>query len=214
MVLTAYSALFPATNSSVTVADGLRSCQTRLGRHRLRRFDASNGRQNHTALPYADRFRQRELSGMSTPPRPKRNRKQRRSSTRRPNAHEPKGRPAFALRDDAAASTASHPNVRDDRDTPLSRDGTAWDKPVIWVKWKWEYFCRGGLDREIADLPRRARTIDRQCPLYVLRRGDGRKQLESPCYARCQFGCSIVQRGSWGLLAFSTDFRSTVLGQS
>ncbi len=36
-----------------------------------------------------------------------------------------KARPAFAVRDDAAASTASHPNVRDDRDTPplSGRDG-------------------------------------------------------------------------------------------
>jgi hypothetical protein len=31
----------------------------------------------------------------------------------------PKVRPALASRDDAAASTASHPNVRDDRDTSL-----------------------------------------------------------------------------------------------
>jgi hypothetical protein len=43
-------------------------------------------------------------------------------------------------RDDAAASTASHPNVRDDRDTSLSRDGLARDKPVIWVKWEEGYF--------------------------------------------------------------------------
>jgi hypothetical protein len=31
----------------------------------------------------------------------------------------------FPLRDDAAASTASHPNVRDDRDTPLQGDETS-----------------------------------------------------------------------------------------
>src|SRR6266851_3182510 len=34
---------------------------------------------------------------------------------------------------DAAASTASHPNVRDDRDTPLLRDETAGFLDLIWV---------------------------------------------------------------------------------
>jgi hypothetical protein len=34
-------------------------------------------------------------------------------------------RPHALARDDAAASTASHPNVRDDRDTPLVGDETA-----------------------------------------------------------------------------------------
>ncbi|MDE2603839.1 MAG: hypothetical protein KGL62_15910, partial [Bradyrhizobium sp.] len=36
-----------------------------------------------------------------------------------------------SLRDDAAAATASHPNVRDDHDPPLSRDETAADKQLI-----------------------------------------------------------------------------------
>ena len=36
-----------------------------------------------------------------------------------------KARPAILARDDAAASTASHPNVRDDRDTPPVGDKTA-----------------------------------------------------------------------------------------
>jgi hypothetical protein len=35
-----------------------------------------------------------------------------------------KARPAFLLRDDAAASTASHPNVRDDGQRPSL--GTGW----------------------------------------------------------------------------------------
>jgi hypothetical protein len=34
--------------------------------------------------------------------------------------------------------------VRDDREPPLQRDGTARDKQVIWVKWKQEYFCKRG----------------------------------------------------------------------
>jgi hypothetical protein len=42
-------------------------------------------------------------------------------------------RPANTSAPDAAASTASLPNVRDDRDTPLQGDETAWDKAVIWV---------------------------------------------------------------------------------
>ena len=36
-----------------------------------------------------------------------------------------KTRPAFPMRDDAAASTASHLNVRDDRDTPLVSEKSA-----------------------------------------------------------------------------------------
>jgi hypothetical protein len=55
-----------------------------------------------------------------------------------------KARPAFPSRDDAAASTASHPNVRDDRDTPLVRDETARDMQVIWVRRKREYFLKPG----------------------------------------------------------------------
>src|SRR5258708_27847697 len=41
----------------------------------------------------------------------------------------------------AAASTASRSYVRDDRDTPLFRDGMAVDIEVIWVTRKQEYFC-------------------------------------------------------------------------
>ena len=44
---------------------------------------------------------------------------QRRSSCAPLIAHGRKVRPAITLRADAVASTASHPNVRDDRDTPL-----------------------------------------------------------------------------------------------
>src|ERR1700733_11979767 len=61
--------------------------------------------------------------------------------------------PCNALRDDAAASTASHPNVRDDRDTPLARDGMARDTPVIWVGRTAEYFSSEGWTGQISDLP-------------------------------------------------------------
>jgi hypothetical protein len=36
----------------------------------------------------------------------------------------------------ALASTASHPNVRDDGQRPLVRDETTQNKPVIWVERK------------------------------------------------------------------------------
>jgi hypothetical protein len=42
------------------------------------------------------------------------------------------------------ASIASHPNVRDDRDTPLVGDETATVMQVIWVKKEWKYFCERG----------------------------------------------------------------------
>jgi len=47
----------------------------------------------------------------------------------------------------AAASTASHPNVRDDRDTPLVGDETARVLKLIWARGEWKYFLKAGLDR-------------------------------------------------------------------
>src|SRR5882724_3077032 len=44
---------------------------------------------------------------------------------------------------DTFASTASHPNVRDDRDTPLVRDETARTINLIWGEREAEYFCAG-----------------------------------------------------------------------
>ena len=44
---------------------------------------------------------------------------------------------------DTFASTASHPNVRDDRDTPLVRDETASVISLIWGGREAEYFCAG-----------------------------------------------------------------------
>src|SRR6266436_9396576 len=41
---------------------------------------------------------------------------------------------------DTLASTASHPNVRDDRDTPLVRDETARTINLIWGEREAEYF--------------------------------------------------------------------------
>jgi hypothetical protein len=42
------------------------------------------------------------------------------------------------------ASIASRSNVRDDRETPLNRDGTVLDVKVIWVERKQESFCGTG----------------------------------------------------------------------
>jgi len=55
----------------------------------------------------------------------------------------------------AAASIASHRNVRDDRDPPLIRGETGAVKAVIWVKREVGIFLRGGLDRDVRDLPGR-----------------------------------------------------------
>jgi hypothetical protein len=59
--------------------------------------------------------------------------------------------PAIPSRDDAAASTASHPNVRDDRDTPLVGDETVRNKEVIWVRMKREYFLNPGWTGKSSD---------------------------------------------------------------
>ena len=70
--------------------------RARLGRTRLHQLDTSNGCQDHTVLPYAISVvrlaRRRSLTG--------------------------KARPAITLRANAAASTATRPNVRDDGQRP------------------------------------------------------------------------------------------------
>jgi len=53
-------------------------------------------------------------------------------------------RPARYCSPDAAASTASLPNVRDDRETPLYRAGTSGDMHLIWVSGEGKYFCKRG----------------------------------------------------------------------
>jgi len=58
------------------------------------------------------------------------------------------------------------PNVRDDRDTPLSRDGMAGDMEVIWVKREVEYFSRAGWTRDCQranHLQRVARISEATC---------------------------------------------------
>ena len=53
-------------------------------------------------------------------------------------------RPASPQAPDAAASTASRPNVRDDGQRPSQRGGTAGEILVIWGEREAECFCRDG----------------------------------------------------------------------
>src|SRR5882724_6321264 len=105
MVLTVSSALFPATNSSCHRHRRIKvlrkpgwACKN------LRRLDTSNGCQDHTALPSAaTRLRQKASPGKA----PFVSRALDRSRENPPCDIKPAN---------AAASTASHPNVRDDHD--------------------------------------------------------------------------------------------------
>jgi len=62
------------------------------------------------------------------------------------------GKPALRtpLAPDAAASTATRPNVRDDGQRPSSRDGMAGVVGVIWVSREAEYFCGRGWTGQIS----------------------------------------------------------------
>ena len=126
MVLTAYSALFPATNSSCHRHRRIEWC-ARSGwiRNHLRRLDTSNGCQDHTALPSA------------TAP----------FVLRAAIAHETLKKSALrSLPTRAALSRPPHPrpNVRDDRDTPLMRAGTTPVIPLMLANDQAVYFSREG----------------------------------------------------------------------
>ena len=84
----------------VTVAGGLKAfVAPGWADQNLRRLDTSNGCQDHTVLPYA------KAPFVCAPF----------------NRSRAEARPAIPFAPDAAASTASHPNVCDDPDTPLAR---------------------------------------------------------------------------------------------
>jgi hypothetical protein len=122
---TVYGALSPATNSSCHRHRRIKGCLGPVRPTRLRRLDTSNGCQNHTLLPYA-------ATRLCQPPssevglrRVKRLRRAKASFVWRAMiAH---GRSALRspFAPDAAASTASHPNVCDDGQRPSWRDETA-----------------------------------------------------------------------------------------
>ena len=72
----------------------------------------------------------------------------RRSSARRARSRITALQTPFAP--DAAASTATRPNVRDDGQRPSSRDGMAGVVGVIWVSREAEYFCGRGWTGQIS----------------------------------------------------------------
>ena len=90
----------------VTVADGLKDCLNPVGSTHLRQLDTSNGCQDHTVLPYAASPVVCALCSLTE------------QSPPCEHHHAP----------DAAASTASRPNVRDDGQRPSS--GTGWRELV------------------------------------------------------------------------------------
>jgi len=102
MVLTAYSALSPATNSSCHRHRRIKVLPTRSGSQNLRQLDTSNGCQDHTALPYA------ATSFVFTPL----------------DRSRAKARPATVARAQRCRVHRIPPNVRDDGQRPsLRRDG-------------------------------------------------------------------------------------------
>jgi hypothetical protein len=112
----AYGALSPATNSSChrhrQISDFTRPGWACKNLHRL---DTSNGCQDHTLLPYAaTRLHQKRLCRALAP------------FVLR-EGYRSRDKPALRFRPyaDAAASTASRPNVRDDGQRPSLKDETA-----------------------------------------------------------------------------------------
>jgi hypothetical protein len=110
----------------------------------------------------------------------------------------------FAVRHGAARPASprrpSHPapNVRDDREAPLLRDGTGGDVLLIWGRDKAEYFCKGDWTTQITlirldksafwrKLP--ARRLDTHGPHFVNR---GLRHCLLP--DRCRFRPSIAHQ--------------------
>ncbi len=134
MVLTAYSELSPATNSSCHRRRRIKVLPNPVGLAHLRRLDTSNGCQDHTALPSASApFVHTPVEGSRA-------------------FAQSKARPAFTSRDDAAASTASRPAFVTIASRPSEeRDGR--NKEMIWVRWKRGIFFARGLDRNLVICP-------------------------------------------------------------
>ena len=90
----------------------------RSDRIRHRQLGTSNGCRDHTVLPYASApYVLRDVFAHGQPPCEQ------------------------LLAPDAAASTATRPNVRDDGQRPSSRDGMAGFVRVIWGRREADYFC-------------------------------------------------------------------------
>jgi hypothetical protein len=131
-----------------SIAGELTARIARLSFANLRRLDASNGRQNHTVLPYAASPAKNFDQPSAGQPKPKR----KRLSAVRLRAMFTHGKSALRtpLAPDAAASTATRPNVRDDGQRPSSRDGMAGVVRVIWGRGEAEYFCIRGWTGQIS----------------------------------------------------------------
>jgi hypothetical protein len=65
------------------------------------------------------------------------------------------------------------PNVRDDRETPLYRDGMAWGSKGVSTRRRSEIFLQAGLDRQMTDLPVGQIVTGSRC-LIVVKRVAGR----------------------------------------
>ena len=124
---TAYAVLSSATNSSChrrQRIDGLPRLSP-VGPACLRGLGASNGRQDHTVLPYATRLRQEASVCVHIHRSFNENRSiaARLRAVIRSRAQSP---PCdYVCAPGAAASTASRPNVRDDGQRPSEWDGMA-----------------------------------------------------------------------------------------
>jgi hypothetical protein len=106
----------------------------------LRRLDTSNGCQDHTVLPSAERLRQEVLRTVHV----RQNVCEAGYSAVRParlDRSQPKLPCDQTSAPDAAASTASRPNVRDDGQRPSSRAGIAQVVMLIWGEHEAVYFC-------------------------------------------------------------------------
>jgi hypothetical protein len=120
----------------------------RLSFANLRRLDTSNGRQDRTVLPYAassaKNFNQPSAGQLKI--------WRKRLSAVRLRAMFAHGSPPceHIHAPDAAASTATRPNVRDDGRRPSSRDGMAGVLEVIWGRDEAEYFCERDWTGQIA----------------------------------------------------------------
>ena len=131
MVLTAYFVLSPVSEFVLSPSSAdFRFCQTRSGRLNLRKFNTSNGCQDHTALPSAAiAVRQRAVNRS-------------RGSTR----------PAIRHTPDAAASTASRPaSVTIAIRPSVGRDGEGYR--VDLGQTGTEIFLQMGLDSQITKQP-------------------------------------------------------------
>jgi hypothetical protein len=102
-----------------TVASELNGSHRPVGLRKLRQLDTSNGCQDHTALPYASAPVVCTLCSLTD------------QSPPCEHDHAP----------NAAASTATCPNVRDDGQRPSLRDRMAGVLLLIWGRGEADYFC-------------------------------------------------------------------------